>query len=83
MNEFQDHTPNAPMDSWSTAVGHAKESARSTGEPAFVYHRADDDKWFVLQTDDTAGAGQILETVVHPRSMMQRGTGHGGVRRNS
>ncbi len=67
-----DYTPIGPLRHWSSAVSQAKVIAIRSSEPVFVYHRAADDTWFVLTMRGMAGEGQVMETVVHPRSMTQK-----------
>ncbi len=70
-----DNTPIGPLRHWSSAVSQAKVLAICSNEPVFVYRRAADDTWFVLTTRCMAGEGQVMETVVHPRSLSQHEAG--------
>ena len=59
-------TPLGSLDLWASAVDHARELSRSTGEAAIVYHRPHDDKWFVLSSDTPEPEGQTIKTLVVP-----------------
>ena len=47
-------------------MDHARELSQITGEAAVVYHRPQDDKWFVLSSDTQEPEGQTIKTVVLP-----------------
>ncbi len=62
-------TPDTPLGSpnlWASAMDHARELSQSTGEAAIVYHRPQDDKWFVLPSDTPEPEGQTIKTVILP-----------------
>ena len=61
-------TPLGSRDLWLSAVKHAEELSLSTGEDTFVYHRPQDDKWFVLSAGAPAPEGQTIKTAVRPRA---------------
>ncbi len=50
----------------TSAVKYAEELASKSGQPAVIYHRPIDERWFVLGVDSEAPPGPTIKTTVYP-----------------